>query len=131
MTEFVAIGNEKLTPFKYNDAICTSRGDKACYTESDSVVLNIFKNCKTVEIYKDSELYKVVDTQGQIDVVLKDLPYGAYKARTVQGKKMSDYTYWKVIDTRVTIDRKKNIVKKIKKVFQNEEKSIMKKIKKK
>ena len=111
LTDFVAVGDEKLTSFKYNDAICTSRGDKACYTESDSVVLDIFKNCKTVEIYKDSELYKVVDTQGQIDVVLKDLPYGAYKARTVQGKKMSDYTYWKVIDTRVTIDRKKNIVK--------------------
>lgn len=111
LTDFVAVGEEQLTPFKYNDVICTSKGDKACYTESDSVVLNLFKKCMTIEIYKDSELYKVVDTQGQIDVVLKSLLYGTYKARAVMGKKTSDYTYWKVIDTKVTIDKIKNIVK--------------------
>ena len=111
LTEFVAVGNERLTPFKYNDDICTSRGDKACYIVGDSVILNIAKGYKELEIYKDSALYKTIDVGNNLDIVLRDLAYGNYKARLVKGKKRSDCTYWKVIDTKVSIDQKRNIVK--------------------
>lgn len=111
LTEFVAVGNEQLTPFKYNDEICTSRGDKACYIVGDSVILNIAKGYKELEIYKDSILYKTIDVGKDLDIVLKDLAYGDYRARLVNGKKRSDYTYWKVIDANVSIDKKRNIVK--------------------
>ncbi len=111
LTEFVAVGNERLTPFKYNNDICTNRGDKACFIVGDSVILNIAKGYKVLEIYKDSIPYKTIDVDKDLNIVLKDLVYGDYKARLVKGKKKSDYTYWKVIDTKVSIDQKKNIVK--------------------
>lgn len=111
LTDFVAVGDEQLKPFKYNDDICTSHGDKACYIEGDSVILNIAKGYKDVEIYKDSVLYKTIAIGKDSDIVLRDLTYGDYKARLVTGKKSSDYTYWRVIDASVSIDRKRNLVR--------------------
>ena len=111
LTDFVVVGEEQLTPIKYNDDICTSRGDKACYIVGDSVTLNIFKRYETLEIYKDSVLYQSIKVGKNQDIVVKGLPYGDYKAMVVNGKKKSDYTYWKVIDTKVSIDQKRNIVK--------------------
>lgn len=111
LTDFVAVGDEQFMPYKYNDDICTSRGDKACYIVGDSVILNIAKGYNVLEIYKDSILYKTIDIGKDLDIVLKDLTFGDYKARLVKGKKKSDYTYWKVIDTEVSIDQKRNIVK--------------------
>ena len=64
-----------------------------------------------MEIYKDSILCKTVDVDKDLDIVLRDLAYGDYKARLVKGNKRSDYTYWKIIDANVSIDQKKNIVK--------------------
>ena len=110
LTDFVALGDEKLTPFKYNDDICTSRGDKACFIVGETVTLNIAKGFKIVEVYKDSVLYETINTNEDIDILLTGLPYGDYKARVVNGKKKSDYTYWKVVDVSVKTDSKKNIV---------------------
>lgn len=104
MTDFVALEGEQLTPFKYNEAICTKRGDKACYAAGDSVMLNVFKPYKTLEIYKDSALYRTISVGKDSDIVVKGLPYGDYKARVVNDNKKSDYTYWKVIDARVKLD---------------------------
>lgn len=106
MTDFVAVGDEKLTPFKYNDDICTSRGDKACYIAGDSVVFNIAKGFEILEIYKEAELFKRIPIGGRLDVVVKELPYGDYKARVVNGKKSSVYTYWKIIDAHARLDTK-------------------------
>lgn len=111
LTEFVAVDGEHLIPYKYNDDICTKRGDKACYIVGDTIVLNITKGYKTMELYKDSILYKTIDIGKELDIVLQGLPYGDYKARLVKGGKRSDYTYWKVIDADVIIDQKKNIVR--------------------
>ena len=85
--------------------ICTSRGDKACYVAGDSVTLNLFEQCKTLEIYRDSALYRTIRVGKDSDIVVKGLPYGDYKARVVSDcNKKSDYTYWKVIDTHVKLD---------------------------
>ena len=108
MTDFVAVGNERLTPFIYNDDICTSRGDKVCYVVGENVVLNINKGYKELEIFKDSGLYQTLTIGKELDISVTDLPYGNYKARVVNGKKKSDYTYWKVIDVNVKANPKES-----------------------
>ena len=105
LTAFVALEGEKRTAFRYNDDICTSRGDKACYTINDSIVLNILRDCQSVEVFKDSALYQTIQRDGGSDVVLRRLPYGDYKARTVNGAQKSGFTSWKVIDTHVLYDK--------------------------
>ena len=105
MTDFVALESERIVSFKYNDDICTNKGDKACFIVGDSVMLNIAKGYNTLELYKDSFLYKTIEIGKDTDILLRDLPYGNYKARVVNRKKKSDFTYWKVIDTKVSLDR--------------------------
>ena len=108
INEFVAVDGERKIPFKYNDDICTNKGDKACYITGEKVVLNVFGPYRQVEIYKDSTFYKKVNVDQNNDVILSDLPYGDYQARAVNGSSKSDDTRWKVIDVNVRIDRDKN-----------------------
>ena len=108
LCEFVAVDGETKLPFVYNDDICTSKGDKACFIVGENIVLNVAKGYKTVEIFKDSVLYKTVKIENTLDIAFPDLPYGDYQARAVDGKKKSDFTYWKVIDVNVRVDREKN-----------------------
>ena len=108
LNEFVAVDGEKKIPFTYNDDICPSKGDKACYITGEKIVLNVFGKYKQVEIYKGSSLLKKVDVDKNMNVVLDSLPYGNYQARAVNGKSKSDYTYWKVVDVNVRVDRKHN-----------------------
>lgn len=108
--EFVAVEGEKSVSFVYNDDICANKGDKACYISGEKVVLNVAKGYEKVEVYKDSKLYKTISIGKQLDIILKDLPYGDYRARVVNvgNNQKSDYTYWKVIDVNVRIDGKNN-----------------------
>ena len=108
LCEFVAVDGETKLPFVYNDDICTSKGDKACFIVGENIVLNVAKGYKAVEIFKDSILYKTVKIGNTLDIAFSNLPYGDYQARAVDGKKKSDFTYWKVIDVNVRIDREKN-----------------------
>lgn len=108
LNEFVAVDGEKKVPFTYNDDICTSKGDKACYITGEKIVLNVLGKYKQVEIYKGSSLLKKVDVDKNMNVVLDSLPYGNYQARAINGKSKSDYTYWKIVDVNVRVDRKHN-----------------------
>lgn len=109
--DFVAVDGEKKKFFKYNDAICANKGDKSCYITGDSVILNVFGTGDKVEIYKDSQLFKMIDIhQTNEDITLRNCPYGNYQARVVSGNKKSDYTRWKVIDVNVHIDKEKNCI---------------------
>ena len=109
VNDFVAVENEKLKPFTYNENICANKGDKSCYVTGDDVILNVFGEGDKVEIYKDSKLFKIIDLHRKdADVTLKGYPYGDYRARVVNGNIKSGYTYWKIIDVNVKIDKKKN-----------------------
>lgn len=104
--EFVAVGNEEKIPFTYNDDICANKGDKSCYVLGESVILNVLGKGKEVEVYKDSKLYKKIKlSPQQLDLVLKDYPYGDYQACLVSGNNRSAFTKWKIIDAIVTIDK--------------------------
>ena len=106
-SEFVAVEGEELKTFKYNDDICANKGDKACYSTGEDVVLNVFGKGDRIEIYKDSKLYKEVPIHSNdTNVVLKSYPYGSYQARLVKGKAKSEYTKWIIVDTNVRIDKK-------------------------
>ena len=110
MTEFVAVEGETRTPFQFNNSICPNKGDKSCYVTGETVVLNMAGGKKKLEIYKDSELYKKLDVGEDLDVELKDLPYGDYKARLVEKNGKSDFACWKVVDVQVDADREKDVV---------------------
>lgn len=103
--EFVPVMGEQSIPFVYNDDICVDKGDKSCYLESEEIVINILHSVEKLEIYKDDLLYKEIDIRDNLDISLKDLPYGDYKARVSWGGINSDYTYWKVVNVTTKIDR--------------------------
>ena len=103
-TEFVAVEGEQSIPYQYNEAICPNKGDKSCYITGEDVVLNIAEGYKKVEIYKDSKLYKRLRVDNDLDIVLKELPYGDYQARLKKWWHKSDFAYWKVIDTDVNVN---------------------------
>ena len=109
-TDFVAVDDEKRTPFQYNNAICPNKGDKSCYITGETVVLNIAEGYKKLEIYKDSKLYKKIDVGKNLDIALDELPYGDYKARLAKRFGKSDFAYWKVVDVQVNADLEKGIV---------------------
>ena len=105
--EFVAVEGEELIPFKYNDAICTIKGDKACFISGETVSLNV-SGGDVIEIYKDSILYKTVEISSRTKIDLKNEPYGNYEARVVADGVRSDFTRWKIIDVNVSIDKEQN-----------------------
>lgn len=107
--EFVVVGDEVYTPFVYNDDLCVDKGDRSCYKENEEVVINTFHPYDYMEIYKDDILFRK-EPAGHGDVMLTSLTYGNYKARVFSNGSFSDYTYWKVVNVVVRIDKKKQRV---------------------
>lgn len=99
---FVLVEDEKPSTFMYNDALCVSRGDRACYKEGERVVINILSDkYKELELYKDNILFQKVTVSSYNDVVFDDLEHGIYKARLFSLGKTSDYTSFEVVETDV------------------------------
>lgn len=110
LVEFVPVMGEQPVPFVYNDDICVDKGDKSCYLEGEEVVLNIMHNVDKLEIYKDNSLYRELEINDNLDISLKDLPYGDYMARVSWGDVYSEYTFWKVVNATTKFDRENGIV---------------------
>lgn len=109
-TGFVDVEDEKSQPFIYNDLICTNKGDKACFREGENVIINLSGSYEFMELYKDDVLVDVLNVREVNDTTLASLPYGDYKARLFKGSTYSDFTYWKVINVDVSIDKANNTV---------------------
>lgn len=104
-SQFIPVDDEILPEPKYNDDLCISRGDKACFLEGEDVIVNIFNpDYKVVELYHNNELYKILEYQNK-DIRLNDLPYGHYKVRLVSDLGISDFTYFEVINVSVEINQ--------------------------
>ena len=111
LTEFVAVDGEQGEPFKYNDALCPNKGDKSCYVSGEDVVLNILGDgFEKVVLYKYSKKYNTIELNGDSDIVLKNLPYGDYKAMLERKGEKTDFVCWKVIDVRVKADPEKETI---------------------
>ena len=119
--EFVAVKGETPLNFVYNNDLCTSKGDKACYIENEDVVVNVLREYDLLEVYKDEKLVYEIEANGNQDVTLSGLEYGDYKARVVytvsdttgagshmSKKTCSDFTNWIVVDVNVVADRSQN-----------------------
>ena len=127
--EFVAVDDETLIPYQYNEDLCVDKGDKSCYLESEKVVINVYSENKPfkIEVFKDHELYYSYVADSIPDISFDSLPYGDYCARVVYLKDettgitpvtmnsttransitmhFSDYTYWKVVNTDIQIEK--------------------------
>ena len=107
---FVAIRDEVITPYEYNDDICCFAGDKATFREGDIIVIDY--NLKSIgawtamELYKDDTLLDTItidNTEHYVNLTSRNLTYGSYKARMTDGTNYSDYTEFEVIQTTVSV----------------------------
>ena len=106
--QFVAVGDEVLEPFTYNVFICPDKGDKSCYRTDEDVILNLSQNGGVLEVFRDDVLIETISFVNDLDICLKGLEIGDYKARVYYGGSASDFVFWKVLDTRVSIDYNSN-----------------------
>lgn len=108
LSEFVAVEDEVLVPYKYNDLICTHKGDRANYIVNEDVIINVASGYISLEIYKDEVLFNTINLGQEIDINIGPLPYGDYKARLIKAEEVSEFTYFKVVDVNVSADRNNN-----------------------
>ena len=109
-TSFVAVGDERLESFVYNDDICPDKGDKSCYRTDEPIVLNVSERTKEVEIFKDSHLYASLVPDGDHNVAIDGLKCGYYSARAISEGNVSDSVSWIVVDAEVRVDKNLNLV---------------------
>lgn len=110
---FVAVGDEVITtPYQYNNDICTYKGDYACFREGFPVWINYnlveVGAWTQMEVYKDDVLvgtYNIDTTTHKFNLTeaYGQLGYGKWKARLTDGTNYSDYTYWEVLQTTVSV----------------------------
>lgn len=111
---FVAVENETLVPYEYNDDICTFAGDYACFAEGDLLHINYTKGDYTqMEIYKDDALLETITLSSSadnhdVDLTAKNYTYGKYKARLKNGSAYSDYTYWEILNASISLSQDGN-----------------------
>lgn len=108
LTSFVAVGDEQLEPYHYNDMICPDKGDQSCYRTDEKVILNIAHKGSLLEVFRGAELLMTMTVGDSTDVCLEGLAYGDYKARVSFRDEVSDFVSWKVIETVVEIDYSQN-----------------------
>ena len=113
-SEFVAVTDESITPYRYNEDICTFAGDYACFREGDLIVINYEKGeYKTMEIIKDEKSHVIIELPEDPSchsISLQDyqLTYGMYKARLLGKGEKSDFTFFEVIQCDVNIEENGN-----------------------
>lgn len=107
---FVSVNEESTDSITYNNDICTFAGDYAAFRKGQIIYLNY--NLEEVGIWDSIELYKndtLIDTltidvsAHRIDLTSLNLDYGKYKARMKHDNDYSDYTYFEIIDTTVSL----------------------------
>ena len=105
-SEFVDVENEyTITPYNYNDDICTFAGNKACFRTGEDIYINYNAGVyNKIQLFKNEELintFDIVDTNAHT-YKLPDLSHGMYSARLTNGSRNSDYTYFEIVDTTVS-----------------------------
>lgn len=114
---FVAVEGETAQSYTYNDDICTYAGDYAAFYEGEAVHINYAKGSYTsMELYKDDTLVQTITLPAEynathsVEVTSYLSGYGKYKARLTDGENNSDYTYFEVIETNVSVSKNGNVL---------------------
>lgn len=112
---FVAVEGETPQTYTYNDDICTYAGDYAAFYDGEPVHINYVKGSYTsMQLYKNDSLIQTItlpssyNTTHSVDVSSYLTGYGKYKARLTDGTNNSDFTYFEVIQTNVTVSKSGN-----------------------
>lgn len=113
---FVAVDDEVIsTPYVYNDDICTYAGDYAAFYEGEPVHINYAKGSYTsMQLYKGDSLIQTItlpssyNATHSVNVTSYLTGYGKYKARLTGSGGNSDYTYFEVIQTNVSVSKSGN-----------------------
>ena len=107
---FVSTIDESIDQYTYNNDICTFGGDYAAFREGQIIYLNYnlseVGDWDSVEIYKNDTLVDTLNIDPsihEIDLTSLNLEYGKYKARMKSGSNYSDYTYFEIIETSVSL----------------------------
>lgn len=107
---FIHVEGETTPAYQYNDDICTYAGDYAAFYEGEAVHINYAKGSYTsMQLYKGDTLIQTItlpssyNATHSIDVSSYLTGYGKYKAQLTDGTNNSDYTYFEVIETDVSV----------------------------
>ena len=101
-------GDPDVSP-RYNEALCTSRGDQVCYREGEEVVINLFSSSyQSMSIIRNDSFYQslTIDTE---DITLSDLPNGHYEVFLDKGYVTSEEISFEIIDTSVSVMNGKDV----------------------
>ena len=110
-TEFVSVLDEKASSYKYNEMICSDKGDKANYLEGDKIVLNVFSPYKSLVVYKDGAIFSSYNGNDSFsDLTLTNLPYGNYYAEIVNNNGETERTSWIVVNYYTSFNSKENSI---------------------
>lgn len=103
--QFVPLEGELAVPYKYNDIICTSKGDYVVYREYESVVINVLNaTYANLSLYRDKELVEKRRINS-LDEEYENLPYGNYSVvATDDNGNSSDEIHFTVVDTDVALE---------------------------
>ena len=114
---FVAVEGETAQTYEYNDDICTYAGDYAAFYEGEAVHINYVKGSYTsMELYKGDTVIQTItlpvsyNETHSVDVSSYLSGYGKYKARLTDGTNNSDYTYFEVVETNVSVSKNGNVL---------------------
>lgn len=92
-----------------SSAICANKGDKYCYLEGEDVILNVFQDYKSIELFRDEELMETYEKGKSGDLHLENLPYGKYRASiTLSDDSQGGITEWIVVDYTAEFDFSNN-----------------------
>lgn len=93
------------------NAICVNKGDKYCYLEGETVVLNVFKDYKSIIVSRDGDIITKFSNGESGDLVLDDLLFGDYRASiTLDDGTIGGETEWIVVNYSVSFDPSNNTV---------------------
>ena len=105
---FIAVEDEVVETYEYNNDICTFAGDYASFGEGSLLHINYTKgNYNIMEIYKNDILIESIalssdENTHDVDLTNKGYTYGKYKARLTNGTEHSDYTYFEILNVELS-----------------------------
>ena len=99
---FVSVDGKQHLGFRYNDDLCVSRGDRACFRLGETVTINIFNHYfEKIVLMKDEEIIREEMIDGKSEWVISIDTPGIYSVALENSSETSDCTSFEVIDTSV------------------------------
>lgn len=107
-SDSVALPDEGIAVLYVNEILSTKKGDMAPYRVGEDVYVDVLTpSCGFVELYKDNEFFS--QTASSPCLLFSNLPFGSYKARFISDSMKSEFIFFEVLDTSVSIEKGSSI----------------------